>query len=101
MQTFTVYHHSMPKFSEQDYRDCWPGSCYHKVATVTANSLDQVFELTNHIDKPWFKNAGVVVSDSGLHGYHRSTSVGDVIVNDNTGSAHGVAHFGFEPLTRA
>lgn len=50
---------------------------YLKVAEVTADSLDEVFRLTNHIQGNWRDNAEVkVLVEHAL----RSTSVGDVIV---------------------
>ena len=50
-----------------------------KVADVEVKSLEQVFELTNHIDSDWTKNAGV----AAVPGQHRSTSVGDVYLLDS------------------
>lgn len=48
-----------------------------KVADVEARSLNQVFELTNHIESDWTENEGV----SAVPGRHRSTSVGDVYLS--------------------
>ena len=39
--------------------------------------LDKAFMLTNHIDREWWKNAGVTLIGAPKH---RSTSVGDVCV---------------------
>ncbi len=48
------------------------------VATVASEDLERVYFLTNHIDSPWTDNSSVeAVGDS-----HRSTSVGDVVVNE-------------------
>ena len=33
---------------------------YTRVATVEADSVDQVFTLTNHGENPWQENSGVV-----------------------------------------
>ncbi len=64
---------------------------YTRVATVEADSLDQVFALTNHGEKPWQENPGVVGTDA------RSTSVGDVIV-DLRGRPYRVENTGFREL---
>jgi hypothetical protein len=49
---------------------------YTHVADVDVNDLDQMYELTNHIDHDWTTNKEVtlVVPNS----QHRSTSVGDL-----------------------
>ena len=64
---------------------------YTRVATVEADSLDQVFALTNHGEKPWQENPGVVGTDA------RSTSVGDVIV-DPRGRPYRVENTGFREM---
>jgi len=38
---------------------------------------DLAFQLTNHIDKPWWENEGVTLVGAPRH---RSTSVGDLVV---------------------
>lgn len=54
----------------------WPDD-YNLVAIVDSEMLEKVFELTNHIDSPWWDNDSVeVVGDN----HHRSTSVGDIVV---------------------
>jgi hypothetical protein len=50
---------------------------YSHVANVQAKSLDQVFELTNHLDTPWQRNPGV----QALVETPRSTYTGDVIID--------------------
>lgn len=67
---------------------------YTHVADVEA-PLGQVFALTNHIDRPWTENPEVV--------WHtvapvRSTSVGDVIVSQQSGQAWLVMPFGLQEL---
>jgi len=55
---------------------------YEPVAAVEADSIDEVFEKTNHITQNWENNKGVIA----LHTFgkqHRSTSVGDVVVDDS------------------
>lgn len=56
------------------------GGHYDRVATVEARGLDDAYELTNHIDKPWWENTGVELH---VEPRARSTSVGDVIVRDD------------------
>jgi Ankyrin repeats (3 copies)/Ankyrin repeat len=50
---------------------------YTHVANVHASSLDQVFQITNHLDKPWPQNPDV----QALIGDPRSTYTGDVIID--------------------
>lgn len=50
-----------------------------KVADVEVEDINQVFELTNHIDRSWTSNPGV----TAMPGSHRSTSVGDVYLVDD------------------
>jgi hypothetical protein len=59
---------------------------YRLVAEVRAEGLDDVFQLTNSIDAPWWGNDGVQAKFSG-NGC-RSTSVGDIVVD-----SAGVGHF--------
>ena len=54
---------------------------YVLAAEVKAETLEQAFEVTNHITHDWRENEEVV-STTGLS--RRSTSVGDVVV-DNDG----------------
>ncbi len=79
--TYTVYHCTdlramsnpvVGKWLWTDHRDH-----YRKVAEVAAPSLDEVFQLTNHITGNWQDHADVKVL---VDGPVRSTSVGDVIV---------------------
>lgn len=57
------------------------GVSYRMVAGVTADDLEDVFRLTNSIDRNWAENPGVqpMPLPFGKGGY-RSTSVGDIIV---------------------
>lgn len=74
MATAKVYHATNPTFgtTPQDFPDS-----YELVAVVECENLGEVFEKTNHIDRPWFENDGVIcVKES------RSTSVGDVVELD-------------------
>lgn len=76
---FKLYHANPPRFQDYD-KDCKFPEGYIFVATVTAIDLEHVFMLTNHIDSDWTQNQGVELTPAG-HGMHRSTSVGDIIVD--------------------
>jgi len=52
---------------------------YQAVAAVEANNIEEVFEKTNHIDKNWAENKGVIP----IVCQARSTSVGDIVVDDS------------------
>jgi len=65
------------------------------VADVAA-PFEQVFALTNAIDRPWTSNPEVVWYDARLP--LRSTSVGDVIVSCETGQAWMILPAGFRAL---
>ena len=59
-----------PKFPEE----------YKLVAIVDCENIEDTFRVTNHIDEAWTKNPEVLeVIGNG----HRSTSVGDVVVDEN------------------
>jgi hypothetical protein len=67
---------------------------YTHVADVEA-PLGQVFALTNHIDHSWTENPEVVWHTATPV---RSTSVGDVIVSQESGRAWLVMPFGLQEL---
>jgi len=69
---------------------------YTHVADVVA-SLEQVFALTNHIDHPWTSNPEVVWHSTVSA--VRSTSVGDVIVSQQSGQAWLVLSTGLQELS--
>lgn len=118
MPRFTVFHYEgdrLRSFSEAAFHTDWPGSAYVRVAQVVAESLGEVFGATNSHDGPWTDNPTVGLSpedaatlaaaratnpdvNSSLVLRKRSTSVGDVIVDDATGTAYGVAGIAFTPL---
>jgi hypothetical protein len=58
-----------PKFPEE----------YENVALIGADSIDDVFRITNHIDSDWRMNPEVFES---FKDRVRSTSVGDVVVDE-------------------
>lgn len=66
---------------------------YIHVATVEADSLQEVYRLTNHIETDWQQNPGV----TPIGNRNRSTSVGDVIV-DSEDKESMVASFGFTEI---
>ncbi len=68
---------------------------YTHVADVEA-PLGRVFALTNHIDHSWTDNPEVVWHTAAPV---RSTSVGDVIVSQESGRAWMVMPFGLQELT--
>jgi hypothetical protein len=70
---------------------------YTHVADVEA-PIGQVFALTNHIDHSWTENPEVVWHTTAPV---RSTSVGDVIVSQESGQAWLVMPFGLQELTAA
>jgi hypothetical protein len=65
---------------------------FRKVAHVQTENLEDVFRLTNHIEGSWTENEGVGVWAENV----RSTSVGDVLINDN--GVFVVAPCGFEKV---
>lgn len=64
-------------------------------ATVEAN-LEDVFRLTNHIDRDWTGNPEIQAEGKE----HRSTSVGDIVVTD-TGDKYICQPLGWEKLENA
>jgi hypothetical protein len=82
---FTVYHARThdPMLFPDKAESLWPDG-YRPVAQVRASSFEEVYELTNSIDGPWWKNKGVTLIPTGyVPDWERhplsSTSVGDVI----------------------
>lgn len=115
---YQVYHYvgqdRLQHFSASTYQTEWPGPSYRHVCDVEAMHLDEVFDLTQHLEAPWTDGPKVVLTEpdratlaaarandpmvnSSVVLSIRSTSVGDVVVTD-TGIAYGVASFGFEGL---
>lgn len=70
-----------------------PDFKYRKVADVYTDDLDTAYARTNSIDKLWTTNQDVTC----IAGRHRSTSVGDALV-DIDGQWWMVASFGFERI---
>jgi len=122
MQNFTVYHvseegkHALPFFNDTKLKEQIEvfakeaDKHYEAVAKIDigvdekeeniGNVLNFVFRATNTVDFVWHgekKAKGLTPVFSNPDGC-RSTSVGDLIVNDDTGKAWYVVSFGFEPL---
>lgn len=79
--TWLVYHNTDQATLFQPEPVLWKerNKFYQLVALVEADSLDEVYALTNHIDHDWRENALVKTMSPTPT---RSTSVGDVIVQD-------------------
>ena len=107
MKTFTVYQHDVEAlppgvgftegvvvwWKEEALRD----RVYKPAARVTTDEgLDGVFFCTQNDFQPWTEREDC----EQLHEKARSTSVGDVIVDDETMEAHLVCSFGFKLLPR-
>jgi hypothetical protein len=71
----------------------WP-DCYQEVALVDVDDLEEVYLKTQHLEKPWWLSPSVSVVNLS-----RSTSVGDVIQDEN-GTLWVVAAIGFVKLAQ-
>lgn len=67
---------------------------YQVVATLDVPNLNHVFQTTNHIDHDWTTNAGV----TKIGTRHRSTSVGDIVVDLDTLKVHICASFDWDEI---
>jgi hypothetical protein len=77
-----------------------PDIHYVHVADVNVEGAvapEDAFHLTNNIDQPWVRNAGVTVMLEDWQRGIRSTSVGDVVV-DAAGVVWFCAPFGWEEM---
>jgi hypothetical protein len=90
MSIFKVYHAKKGNFFAEDI----PFSDYELIAEVEANSLDNVFGETNHIDSDWAENKSIVKIHKDKR---RSTSVGDII-QDETGTFYRCEPIGWSTL---
>lgn len=94
-QRYAVYHAvDRLDMASAHWQTNWRRHFVH-VADVVA-PFEQVFALTNSIDRSWTSNPEVVWYDDRLP--LRSTSVGDVIVSCETGQAWMILLAGFHPL---
>jgi hypothetical protein len=95
MALYAVRHANWPTFTPRptvnrfkEHPNQWP-----VVAIVQANDLEHAYQLTNHIDEDWTQGPAVQWLQADPEG-HRSTSVGDIIV-DPSGLAYAVANVGY------
>jgi hypothetical protein len=82
MSRFKVYQAEPPDWFAMKAASRFPAD-YKLVADVEAGTLEEAFALTQHIDQNWAKNPGVHPGHDALVGECRSTSVGDVIVDED------------------
>jgi hypothetical protein len=94
MKNFLVLHKIDPDFWNEP--DAAPHNDYEYVATVITNSMDEVFRITNTIDKEWWLNPEVEHTPD-KDGF-RSTSVGDIIVEMPENISHIVCKIGFKTI---
>jgi len=108
MKNFKVYHFDAHKYScsfgqwyEHQYdvmketeAPSFPDD-YDYVADVIAPDIDEVFHLTNNIDRSWTRNPEVSATKTEF----RSTSCGDVVVDEN-GKAFLCASVGWEEIKK-
>ena len=71
---YEIYHAKNPTFGFGKTPK-FPGE-YDLVARVQANSIDDTFKITNHIDEVWTSNSEVL---EVIKPNPRSTSVGDIV----------------------
>ena len=71
---------------------------YEIVADLEVPDLNAAFHASNSINTPWLENEEVVSKNENLDGA-RSTSVGDIFSDPDTGKYWLVANFGFDDIT--
>jgi hypothetical protein len=80
MKKHTVYHKRRPDFKGLRNNNKKINLAeYDKVAVVKAENVEDVFSLTNHVDRPWWTNKNI-----SLIKQSRSTSVGDIVECEET-----------------
>lgn len=67
------------------------------VATVSCDTIDDAFRLTNHLTNPWYENDGVELLDGNDLLFLNSSSVGHLF-SDKDGNFFLTAMSGFIPL---
>lgn len=87
-----VYHAKKPTFGLT--RKIWPDD-YELVARVDVNNPEEAYYLTQHLNFEWWKNKGVDLVKKS-----RSTSVGDVLIDVNTGDILLVENIGLSVIGR-
>jgi len=70
---------------------------YHTVAVVETDNTELAYQLTNHIEDNWTENRqnGITI----LPGEHRSSSVGDIFEDTESGCFYIVGNIGFDQLS--
>lgn len=96
-----IYSSLRPK--EEEIAEAWKQGLYQKIATVDSSSLDEAYSLTNNGPISWSmdRNPGVNVEsplreDNGVKRGHRSSSIGDIFVLEET--MYAVDFSGFKKL---
>ena len=89
---YTIWHVKQPTF-DLGAKPVFP-DFYDRVAIVEAQNRDDVFRIGNHIDSDWTKNPEVIQC---FKRPVRSTSVGDVVEDEN-GNKHYVAPVGWKEV---
>jgi len=74
-----------------------PIDAYTHVASVQASTLVEVYEMSQNFTKNWTKNNGVIHSIGEL----RSTSVGDIIIEEGTGKKFMIENIGFSEVEKS
>ncbi|TMC19654.1 MAG: hypothetical protein E6J34_14945 [Chloroflexi bacterium] len=97
-ERYKVYHAHDPLAMVFPSAENWQadrGSRFTHVATVEASTLEEVFTITNHGATDWTNKPEVVWLAVQ---FHRSTSVGDVIVSTMSGQSWLVSPRGFSSI---
>lgn len=91
---FNVWHKDEPKFHDNDAATlaAFPKGFTH-VGNVDTFHIGRVFELSNSIDRAWWDNPQV---EKIVPGGLRSSSVGDVFVNEFDGKRYAVCSVGLK-----
>ena len=110
MNTYTLYHVTPSNTREmyfaepEDVAKVFYGygdkgsEVYELVGLIEAVSLEDAFHKTNSIESLWTAAINPVLLAAKFRFGARSTSVGDVLVDDATGIAYHVSLFGFTML---
>jgi len=110
MAKFEVYHYDMRafncsfgKWNTLDTFGEFTGRCeapsiedYKKVALVESDNLGDVFRITNHIDSNWQTNDEVIETYGDVT--HRSTSVGDIVIDLENSKRYLCASMGWDEI---
>ena len=78
---FTIFHAIHPTFSTVE-KPKFPSDEFRKVVEIEVDNLEDVFRLSQHVSHDWTTNIQVVWR-YGTGANTRSTSVGDIVVDEN------------------